>query len=566
MGKRTRELRREMELDEQLDASAMYDSDPEEKELSVEATEIFFRNQKAKAQLLVNRGGAGSSKSFSLAQLMLFKFFTEDRKKILILRKSLPSLRISVLPLMNEIASAYGLKDRILEEKVHLNWYYNGGLIHFGSLDDPEKIKCFHPDTDLLTFEGWKNVADVKVGDLVATMDPVTRKVCYKPATKAFAYDYKGDMFTGEGFCVTGEHKFLLSDYSFVPINNLTKESFVVKDLGEAKQLGDFERSFYEGKVYCVEVPPYHTLITKFSQVIVITGNSSEWNYVWLEEATEFTFEDFKTVKLRLRAKSRDGLRNQMYLSFNPIDEFHWIKEKVVDGKGQDSKDVYDFEEIVSTYRDNPYLTSDYIEDLERLQQQDISFYNIYSLGNWGKLENLVYSNWDIVNWMPDEGAVDTIVYGLDFGYNDPTALIKCYIRKTEVWEEEKLYHTGLTNSDLILKLQSIIPIEDRRRHIIYADSQEPDRIKEIKDAGFLIKPANKLILPGIDTVKRTSCHIYAGSDNLIKEKRAYSWKKDRAGNLVDEPVDFLNHLIDAERYALHTNKRRGVGIRVRYI
>jgi phage terminase large subunit len=776
MAKRTREEVAEQMLAEEQTNPA-YESEPEEKEFSVEATDIFFRNQKSKAQILINRGGAGSSKSHSIAQLLLYKFFTEDRKKILILRKSLPSLRISALPLMNELASLYGLKDRVLEEKVHLNWYYNGALIHFGSLDDPEKIKCFHPDTDVLTSEGWKNVAEVKVGDLAATMDPITRKTYFKPVTKSFAYDYKGEMFepsseTGERstslkFSVTKGHKMLVStngdplrfekieklsgksrtkfarytndfcegnlvDYYDIPkfedgnyrksgrkptrfpivswlkflgwflsegcasrqstysihiaqskeVGRLQIEedlkdfpyhykkdatgfNFSGKDLknylrsavgtySDNKRIprdimnlhpsllvhlfnaliagdgmwwpdtgkgGDYKWTYstnsrgladdvaelgfklgysisgnesktakgkvcwvvrgfqhkdsgfcklkkvpYEGKVYCVEVPPYHTLVTKFSQVIVITGNSSEWNYIWLEEATEFTYDDFKTVKLRLRAKSRDGIRNQMYLSFNPIDEFHWIKEQIIDGITPLGKSGYDFEELLSTYKDNPYLPPDAVKDLEQLQDQDISFYNIYALGNWGKLENLVYSNWDVVNWMPDETAVDFVCYGLDFGYNDPSALVKCMVRKNEVWEEQKLYHTGLTNSDLIVKLQNIIPAEDRRRHVIYADSQEPDRIKEIKDAGFLIKLSNKLVLPGIDCVKRFNCHIYAGSDSIIKEKRAYSWRKDRQGNLTDEPVDFLNHLMDAERYALYTSYRKSAGVRVRYI
>jgi phage terminase large subunit len=60
---------------------------------------------------VINRGGGASGKSYAIAQLLLYKFFTEDRKKILILRKSLPSLRLSVLMLMNELAYAYGVKD-----------------------------------------------------------------------------------------------------------------------------------------------------------------------------------------------------------------------------------------------------------------------------------------------------------------------------------------------------------------------------------------------------------------------------------------------------------------------
>lgn len=397
-------------------------------EITISATRVFFENQTAKQAIVVNRGGAGSSKSHSLAQLMQYKFFNESQKKILVLRKTLPSLRISTLSLMNELASQYGLKDKITEEKVHLNWYYNGSLIHFQGLDDPEKAK------------------------------------------------------------------------------------------------------------------------------------SSEWNYIWMEEATEFTWEEYQTIKLRLRAKSRDGVANQIFLSFNPIDERHWIKEKLVDDPSQDVK------EIVSSYKDNPFLPDEYVKDLENLQFQDMSFYNVYTLGNWGKLENIIYKNWDTCTWMPDRTTCDKVMYGLDFGYNDPSALVECRVKGKDVWEKELLYHTKLTNSDLIQKLQQIIPEEKRQKYCIYADSAEPDRIKEIKDAGFRIRPAIKLVQNGIDIVKRFNIHIMEDSLNLIKEKRAYSWKKDRNGNVTDEPIGIWDHLMSAERYALHTGTKGGGGVRVRFI
>lgn len=413
--------------EEDLDAAAQANVMQQDVDLTITATNVFFENQTAKESILVNRGGAGSSKSYSLSQLMLYKFFNENQKKILVLRKTLPSLRISTLPVMKDQLQMYSLWDKVTEEKVHLNWYYNGALIHFQGLDDAEKIK------------------------------------------------------------------------------------------------------------------------------------SSDWNYIWIEEATEFTWEEYQTIKLRLRAESKDGIANQMFLSFNPIDERHWIKEKLVEDPTQDTK------EIVSSYRDNPFLPAEYIKDLENLQFQDISFYNVYTLGQWGKLENLIYKNWDTCSWWPDKSAVDHVFYGLDFGFNDPSALIECRVKGKDCWEKEHLYHTKLTNSDLIQKLQMLIPEEKRRAHVIYADSAEPDRIKEIKEAGFRIKPAIKRVEDGIDIVKRYSVHILEDSLNLIKEKRAYSWKKDRNGNVTDEPIGIWDHLMSAERYAIHSGLKGG-GVRVRFI
>jgi phage terminase large subunit len=414
--------------EEEVQESAPYALPETDTEIAIEATTIFYKTQGSKKTIVVNRGGAGSGKSHSIAQLLLYKFFNEQEKRILILRKTLPSLRISTLTLMNQLMNDYSLKDRIVEEKVHLNWYHNGSIIHYQGLDDPEKVK------------------------------------------------------------------------------------------------------------------------------------SAEFNYIWLEEATEFTWEEYQTIKLRLRAESKDKIPNQIFLSFNPIDERHWIKEKLVEDTTQDTK------EIVSNYKDNPFLPAEYIKDLENLQLQDISFYNVYTLGNWGKLENIIYKNWTTCDWMPDVSAVDKVFYGLDFGYNDPSALIECRVKGKDVWERELLYHTKLTNSDLIKKLQELIPEEKRQKHYIFADSAEPDRIKEIKDAGFKIKPAIKLVSNGIDIVKRFNVHIMSESLNLIKEKRAYSWKKDRNGNVTDEPIGIWDHLMSAERYALHTGTKGGGTVRVRFI
>jgi len=394
-------------------------SAPDQEELTIVATDVFYKNQASTAPLVVNRGGRGSSKSYSLGQLMLYKFLTEERKKILLLRKSLPSLRQSVYPLMSDLAIEYGVWEDIIEEKVHMNWHYNGSLLHFGSVDDAAKIR------------------------------------------------------------------------------------------------------------------------------------SSNWNYIFIEEATEIDYDSFQDIRFCIRQPSKDGRRNQIFLSLNPIDEFHWIKKKLVDDKS------LNVEEIVSSYKDNPFLPEDYVQMLLDLEQQDPSLYNIFTLGQWGKLENLIYKNWDIVDWLPDEEVVDKVTYGLDFGYNSPTALVKVYLKGLETWEEQKLYHKKLTNSDLIIKLQGIIPKEKRKAHVIWADSAEPDRIEEIRRAGFNIKPAHKQIQVGIDSCKRVGAHIYSGSVDLVSELRTYSWRKDKNGNVLDIPIDWMNHLMDARRYAIHSTMNK---------
>ncbi len=264
---------------------------------------------------------------------------------------------------------------------------------------------------------------------------------------------------------------------------------------------------------------------------------SSEFNYIWAEEATELTHQDYLQLRLRLRRKNE--LKNQLIMTLNPIDQFHWIRTQILDVP---NKDVASFQ---SNYKMNPFLSKEYIEQLEGLAEIDENYYRIYALGEWGVLQNLIYSNWDVVDKTPE--TYDEIVYGLDFGYNNPTCLVEVRIKENEVWARELVYQSHLTNSDLIEIMKDKID----KGKAIYADSAEPQRIEEIYQAGFNVYPSEKNVQFGINRVKQYKLHILEDSVNLIKEIRSYKWKEDKEGRILEEPVKFNDHAMDAMRYAL---------------
>ena len=264
---------------------------------------------------------------------------------------------------------------------------------------------------------------------------------------------------------------------------------------------------------------------------------SSEFNYIWAEEATELTHQDYLQLRLRLRRKNE--LKNQLIMTLNPIDQFHWIRTQILDVP---NKDVASFQ---SNYKINPFLSREYIEQLEGLADIDENYYRIYALGEWGVLQNLIYSNWDVVDRMPDN--YDEIVCGLDFGYIHPTALIEVRIKENEAWARELIYQTHLTNNDLIELMKDKVD-----KHVsIYADSAEPQRIQEIYQAGFNIYPAEKSVSFGINRVKQYKIHVLSDSINLIKELRSYKWREDKDGKILEEPVKFNDDAVDSLRYSL---------------
>lgn len=99
---------------------------------------------------------------------------------------------------------------------------------------------------------------------------------------------------------------------------------------------------------------------------------------IWLEEASEFNEADFNQLNLRLRAQGR----LQMVLTFNPIDESHWLKKRFFDFEDPDATI------IKSTFQDNPFLPESYVNELLKYKKTDYNYFRVYALGDWGKLDS----------------------------------------------------------------------------------------------------------------------------------------------------------------------------------
>jgi phage terminase large subunit len=155
--------------------------------------------------------------------------------------------------------------------------------------------------------------------------------------------------------------------------------------------------------------------------------------------------------------------------------------------------------------------------------------------------------HWDTIDILPNEASL--IAYGLDFGYsNDPTTIIGVYKYNDNLIIDELVYETGLTNQNIANRLKSY----DIKSEEIYADSAEPKSIKEIKNYGFRIMPTTKgkdSINYGIQLLQEKKIYITKKSKNVIEEFQRYMWKKDRAGETLNVPIDDFNHCIDAIRY-----------------
>ena len=260
---------------------------------------------------------------------------------------------------------------------------------------------------------------------------------------------------------------------------------------------------------------------------------------LFINEANELHWEDWQQLVFRTTGR--------IIIDYNPSDEFHWIYERV---KTRDDAEFH-----ITTYKNNPFLEDSIVKEIELLKQTDENYWRVYGLGEVGSSKSIIFST-NLIDKIPDNARF--ISYGMDFGYtNDPTTLIAIYIHDTNLYLDEKIYRTNMTNQDIANELGRL---EIGRRDEIYADSGEPKSIEEIYRMGWNIKPATKgrdSVNIGIDMLKRYALHVTKNSTNTIKEFRNYKWKEDKNGVVLNTPVDMFNHSIDAIRYGCYTKLSR---------
>lgn len=249
---------------------------------------------------------------------------------------------------------------------------------------------------------------------------------------------------------------------------------------------------------------------------------------LWLEETNEIDAESYFQLQIRTTGP--------IILSYNPtISPYHWLRE------------MQDCTRYFTTYKNNPYLDRTLKEAIEELRTTNPKQWQVYGLGEYVTNEKAIFQ-FNTIEWLPDDATF--IAFGLDFGYSsDPTALASIWKYNNELYIVEHCYEKGMVTKDIVTMLKGVV----KGREEIWADSAEPRLIEELYREGFNIKPVIKgkdSINFGIQVMQNYTINIPKSCQNLINEFYSYEWSSDRFGKQLDKPVDYMNHLIDAARYA----------------
>ena len=254
------------------------------------------------------------------------------------------------------------------------------------------------------------------------------------------------------------------------------------------------------------------------------------------------------------------GIAPRFHFTFNPISKQTWIYQDFF----QDGLYDGEVEILFVNYWDNPFCPESTIKFLESLQRLDPKRYEVDALGNWGiAYEGLIYKEYEAVD---GDKMPESTFYGLDFGYNDPCALVEgCVVDtpnqdKKDLFFRELLYEVGHTSATLIARFQDLGVNKSRT---MICDNARPEMIEDLKRAGYNAKPCTKYkgsVADGINRIKKFKLNIVKGSRNMFDEISTYCWKA-KDGVIMEEPDGGMDHLLDAARYGTEIFVRKESGM-----
>lgn len=282
---------------------------------------------------------------------------------------------------------------------------------------------------------------------------------------------------------------------------------------------------------------------------------------VWFEEAYEIDdIEDFRKVDESMRG-FMPGHEKRIILTLNPWSDKHWIKKEFFDR--EDDPDVLAFT--------TNYLMNEWLDDADRklfesMKRRNPRRYRVAGLGEWGISEGLVYENWEEL-WFDPQDIYSKArwlkpVYGLDFGYTtSPTAFVAAFvdIKNKNIFVYDEMYKPGLTNMQIYQELA----YRGYAKEPIVADSAEPKSIAELHGFGCnrirKARKGNDSVRYGIQLIQGFHIYVHPNCKNTLLELSNYRFKKDKAGNLTNDPEPEYDHIMDALRYAVMAISRSAV-------
>lgn len=337
---------------------------------------------------------------------------------------------------------------------------------------------------------------------------------------------------------------------------------------------------------------------------------SSEYDLIYVQEATEISQEDWETLLGRLRNGAMPY--QQMLADCNPTTPSHWLYRRS-QSKDRDDKPVLRM--VPTTHRDNPRFwnaaardwTDDGREYLARLDRLTGPRRKRFLEGLWHQAEGLIFEDWN-----PDLHLIDQFdppkewprYWSIDFGFRHPFVL-QCWATDPDgrAYLYREIYRTGVLVEDHARDILDSIGAWNRaakahdwsratepKPRAVLCDHDAEGRATFERHTGLKTVPADKAVLAGIqDMAERlrvqkgeTRPRLFVCRDSLIhppdraqkdaglptctrEEFDGYVWDSDAGSKqnpTKERPVKEHDDGMDAARYLCkHLARKTSVGI-----
>lgn len=263
---------------------------------------------------------------------------------------------------------------------------------------------------------------------------------------------------------------------------------------------------------------------------------------LYINEANRITKDAFDQLEIRTEQR--------ITLDFNPSNKF-WAHDLL-------TRPDVDFVKL--NYLDNEALSENIRNTLELRKGDGTSnWWRVYGLGEVGSLEGNVYEGWIAEDEIPQNAPLKR--YGMDFGFKDPTTIVAVHEAENgELWLKLHLCKSGLTTPAIIAECKKL------PEGLFVCDNARPEIIAEMKANGIRAIGSDKTAgekMNGkrynIDLVQRRKIHYLRSDKELEQEYLTYAWRKKRTGEILDEPEDGNDHIMDAIAYAVRDMNRKPI-------
>lgn len=224
--------------------------------------------------------------------------------------------------------------------------------------------------------------------------------------------------------------------------------------------------------------------------------------------------------------------------------------------EGDKKINCFEFDSI-----DNPaFPKEEYYAEKKRMPPEEFA---MRYQGRFTKIQGSIYGGFKldehVIHVPPNK--FDVVIAGVDFGFASPYSVEVIGILDGVYYIIDEIYLKGINNQR---KAQQCMELQTKYNiHMFFADSEDKDAIKEMKNYGVKVSKAKKDVIKGIDTVRglimQDKLFVVTKCREAIREFPAYSYIMKGDGDYKEEPVKKYDHCMDAIRYAIFSYKYNDV-------